>query len=181
MSQTKSQLIGDVSGGANFSGIVTASSFSGNVTGNVTGNVNAGGVNVTGVVTATSFSGDGSGLTGAGSTVADDTTTNATFYPLFTTITDGTVTATKVSTSKLTFNPSTGTVVATTFSGAFSGNSSTATTLQTARTINGISFNGSADIITNPTSGAYSNGNGTRTVSTGSPTGGSDGDIWYKY
>lgn len=136
---------------------------------------------IAGIITATSFVGDGSGLTGAGSTVADDTTTNATFYPLFTTITDGTVTATKVSTSKLTFNPSTGTVVATTFSGALSGNSSTATTLQTARTINGISFNGSANIITNPTSGAYSNGNGTRTVSTGSPTGGSDGDIWYKY
>ena len=150
MSQTKSQLIGDVSGGANFSGIVTASSFSGNVTGNVTGNVNAGGVNVTGVVTATSFSGDGSGLTGAGSTVADDTTTNATFYPLFTDQTSGTVTATKVSTTKLTFNPSTGLVVA----GIVS-----ATGIGTLGT----------------------NGTGSRTVSTGSPTGGSDGDIWYKY
>jgi hypothetical protein len=136
---------------------------------------------IAGVITATSFVGNGSGLTGAGSTVANDTTTNTTFYPLFTTQTTGTVTATKVSTSKLTFNPSTGTVVATTFSGALNGNSSTSTTLQTTRTINGISFNGSANIITNPTTGAYSNGNGARTVSTGSPTGGSDGDIWYKY
>ena len=40
----------------------------------------------------------------------------------------------------------TGTATATTFSGALSGNASTATTLQTARTINGVSFNGSANI-----------------------------------
>lgn len=41
-----------------------------------------------------------------------------------------------------------GTVTAPTFSGALSGNSKTATTLQTARTINGTSFNGSANITT---------------------------------
>ena len=41
-----------------------------------------------------------------------------------------------------------GTVIAPTFSGALSGNASTATTLQTARTINGTSFNGSANITT---------------------------------
>jgi hypothetical protein len=35
---------------------------------------------------------------------------------------------------------------ATTFTGALTGNSSTATTLQTARTIGGVSFNGSANI-----------------------------------
>jgi hypothetical protein len=39
-----------------------------------------------------------------------------------------------------------GTVLATTFLGALSGNATTATTLQTARTINGVSFNGSANI-----------------------------------
>jgi hypothetical protein len=38
------------------------------------------------------------------------------------------------------------TVTATTFTGALTGNASTATTLQTARNINGVSFNGSADI-----------------------------------
>jgi hypothetical protein len=63
-----------------------------------------------GIVTATSFVGDGSGLTGAGSTVADDTTTDANFYPVFTQTTSGTITASKVSTSKLSFNPSTGTL-----------------------------------------------------------------------
>ncbi|MBS6502580.1 MAG: BppU family phage baseplate upper protein [Clostridium sp.] len=41
-----------------------------------------------------------------------------------------------------------GTVTAPTFTGALSGNATTATTLQTARTINGTSFNGSANITT---------------------------------
>lgn len=40
------------------------------------------------------------------------------------------------------------TVTATTFSGALSGNASTATTLQNTRTINGTNFNGSANIVT---------------------------------
>jgi hypothetical protein len=58
---------------------------------------------------------------------------------------------------------------------------SSAATLTTARNINGVSFNGSANIAVNPTSGAYSNGWGAKTVSTGNPSGGSNGDIWYKY
>jgi hypothetical protein len=66
------------------------------------------GINVTGVITATSFSGNGSGLTGAGSTVFNDTTTNQEFFPLFTSTTTGTITASGISTSKLTYNPSTG-------------------------------------------------------------------------
>jgi hypothetical protein len=44
----------------------------------------------------------------------------------------------------------TGTATATTFSGSLSGNASTATTLQTARTINGVSFDGSANITVEP-------------------------------
>ena len=64
---------------------------------------------------------------------------------------------------------------------ACTGNSATATTLQTTRTINGINFNGSENIITNPSTGAYSNGYGARTVTsvTSTPTGGADGDIVY--
>ena len=64
---------------------------------------------------------------------------------------------------------------------ACTGNSATATTLQNTRTINGISFNGSGNIITNPSTGAYSNGYGARTVTsvTSTPTGGADGDIVY--
>ncbi len=104
-----------------------------------------------GIITATtinasSFVGDGSGLTGAGSTVANDVSTNSTFYPLFTSTTSGTVTSSNVSTTKLTFNPSTGALTSTSLVGPLTGNSSTATTLQTARTIGGVSFNGSANI-----------------------------------
>ena len=150
-------------------------------------------------------------------------------------------------------------VNATTFSGAVSGNASSATQLATARNIGGVSFNGTADIdlpgvntggnqntsgtaqnadninidesntngsfqvtfsannnpgysrqyidvdnghfIYNPATWSLSglnqisassfqgttfgtatqNAYGTRTVSTGNPVGGSDGDIWYKY
>ena len=67
-------------------------------------------VSVAQSVTAANFYGNGSGLTGAGSTVADDTSTNATFYPVITQTTSGTITASKVSTTKLSFNPSTGTL-----------------------------------------------------------------------
>ena len=79
------------------------------------------GVSVTGVITATSFVGNGSGLTGAGSTVFIDTTTNQEFFPLFTATTSGTITASGISTSKLKYNPSTGTVTATAFVGSGSG------------------------------------------------------------
>jgi hypothetical protein len=68
---------------------------------------------VSGTLTATTFVGDGSGLTGAGSTVGIDTTTDDTFYPLFTQTTTGTVTSTNVANSKLTFNPSLGKLTAT--------------------------------------------------------------------
>lgn len=160
-----------VNGNARVTGILTVGT--GSVTINGTTNqinvgtgltLNSGGINA-GVITATSFVGNGSGLTGAGSTVADDTTTNQTFYPVFTQQTSGTVTASKVSTSKLTFNPSTGTVTATTFSGSLSGNATSATTATSATSVTGSS----------------SNGFGTRTVSTSTPSGGSNGDIWYKY
>jgi hypothetical protein len=50
------------------------------------------------------------------------------------------------SAAEFTYNPSTNTLTVGTVSGALSGNATTATTLQTARTINGVSFNGSANI-----------------------------------
>ena len=89
----------------------------------------AGGINVTGVITATSFVGNGSGLTGAGSTVADDTSTNDTFYPVLTQTTTGTITSSKVSTTKLSFNPSTGALSATTFVGALTGTATSTTNI----------------------------------------------------
>ena len=84
------------------------------------------------------------GSAGGGSaTITDDTTTNASRFVLFDDVTTGTLLTVNTSSTKLTFNPSTGVLTA---SGGFSGNATTATTLQTARAINGVSFNGSADI-----------------------------------
>jgi len=176
MTQTKAQLIGNivgnvvVNGNTSISGITTSSGgFVGNLTGTATTATLAQGLTGTpnlnvGVITATTYYGSGANLTGvsAGATVSNDSSTNTSFYPLFTTQTTGIVTATKISTSALTFNPSTGTLTATTFSGSLSGNASSAT---------------SATFIT----GTGYNGYGARTVSTGTPSGGSDGDIWYKY
>ena len=73
MSRTKVQLVsnivGNVSGGASFTGIVTASGL--NVGTAVT--VNSSGIAVSGIVTASSFSGDGSLLTGIGGGVGQPT------------------------------------------------------------------------------------------------------------
>ena len=57
----------------------------------------------------------------AGITVSDDTTTNATRYPLFAATTTGTLTTEYVSSTKFQFNPSTGALTATSFSGSASG------------------------------------------------------------
>ena len=72
------------------------------------------GIGVSGIVTAISgivtYYGDGSNLSGiqAGITITDDTSTNATRYLIFDDATSGTITGANVSSSKLTFNPSTG-------------------------------------------------------------------------
>jgi hypothetical protein len=50
-----------------------------------------------------------------GATLANDTATDATYYPTFATATSGNMTTAKVSSTKLTFNPSTGTFSATAF------------------------------------------------------------------
>ena len=54
-----------------------------------------------------------SGSSGTSVTISDDTTTNATRYPVFEDITSGTMTTAQVSSTKFTFNPSTGTLTAT--------------------------------------------------------------------
>jgi hypothetical protein len=79
--------------------------------------------------------------------ITDDTTTNTTMYPTWVTTTTGNLPA-KTSSTKFTFNPSTGTLSATVFSGAgtsltgtasslsIGGNAATATTATTATTAN---------------------------------------------
>ena len=52
----------------------------------------------------------------SGTTITNDTTTNASYYPVFTTSTSGSISAANVSNTKLFFNPSTGTLTATVMS-----------------------------------------------------------------
>jgi hypothetical protein len=62
-------------------------------------------------------------------TLSDDTTTNATRYPLYAAATSGTISTEYVSSTKLQFNPSTGVFTSTSFSGAGTGLTGTATSL----------------------------------------------------
>jgi len=119
----------------------------------------------------------------SGASVLDDTTTNATRYLTFADATTGPLSTAYVSSTKLTYNPSTGVVggsisgnAGTVTDGVYTtgsyadptwitsldyskltgtiptwnqnttGNAATATALQTARTIGGVSFNGTANI-----------------------------------
>jgi hypothetical protein len=61
--------------------------------------------------------------------VTDDTTTNAARYPLFADVTSGSLSTTYVSSTKYQFNPSTGVLTATSFSGAGTGLTGTAGSL----------------------------------------------------
>jgi hypothetical protein len=76
-------------------------------------------------------------------TVTDDTTTNSTRYPLFADATSGTLATTYVSSTKYQFNPSTGVLTATSFSGAGTGLTGTAS---------GLSIGGNAATATSATS-----------------------------
>lgn len=153
--------------GTNFTGIPNAALNNSSVTIGTT-NIALGGTSTTlaGLTSVTSTTFVGS-LTGNASTattatsatnatntaITDDTTTNATKYLAWVDATSGN-NPLKVSSTKLTFNPSTGILTATGFSGAISGNATTATALQTARTIaisggatgTATSFDGTANI-----------------------------------
>ena len=135
--------------GLNATGIVTANAFSGvhaSLSGIVTATTFIGsGANITGVVTASSFSG------AATQVQTTSTATNASFYPTFVDSNNGVATGETIYTDAgITYNPSSNTLTASTFSGSLNGNASTATTLQTARDINGVSFNGSSNITVEP-------------------------------
>ena len=133
-------------GGANrdlnipFTGISSGTMTSANVSSSLQFNPS------TGTVTATAFVGDGSGLTNAGVTVNDDTSTNTDYFLLYTGFTSGTATVANVSSTKLFFNPSSGQLSATDFNSLsdirFKDNIET---LQDASTVidqlRGVSFN----------------------------------------
>ena len=90
---------------------------SGQFDGGSTAPTNTTRLNYDGNLYATNFFGNGSNLTGisSGLTVSDDTSTNATRYLTFTDQTSGTETTAFISSTKLYFNPSTGTLNATVF------------------------------------------------------------------
>ena len=132
--------------GIRVTGIVTATSFFGDGSGLTgAGICSTGSINTSGIITATSFFGNGSGLTGAGSTVFNDLTTNQEFFPLFTSTIAGTITASGISTSKLTYNPSSGEVTAVDFNSTSDVNLKTnihtvENALETVSSLRGVSF-----------------------------------------
>lgn len=68
-----------------------------------------------GPVGVSGFSGYSGGGGGGGGSVTNDTSTNSDYYPLWSTVDNGTLSSLYVSNTKLYFNPSTGTLNATTF------------------------------------------------------------------
>lgn len=122
-------------------GVLTTTTFSGSLSGNATTatsatsattatNIAGGSAGVVPYQTgsgATAFTAVGSAgqvltsqgtgtptwTTVGGATIANDTTTNATYYPTFATATSGSFTTATVSSTKLTYNPSTGALSAT--------------------------------------------------------------------
>ena len=91
-------------------------------------------------------------------TVTANNSTDETVYPIF--VDGATGSQGAESDTGLTYNPSSGVLTSTQFTGALSGNATTATALATARTINGVSFDGSANVTT-LTAGTGVSGSGT--------------------
>jgi hypothetical protein len=104
----------------------------------------------TGTLTTTTFSGALTGTASISTTARITTSSAASNYKVpfadTTVNTTGNYGLLQDSGSTFTYNPSTNTLTVDTLSGAVNGNATTATTLQTARTIGGVSFNGSANI-----------------------------------
>jgi hypothetical protein len=103
-------------------------------------------------------------------TVTDDTTTNATRYPLFAAATSGNLTTEYTSSTKYQFNPSTGVLTATSFSGAGTGLTGSAASLSiggTALNVTGtVAVANGGTGVTTLTGLAYGNGTSAFTAAT---------------
>ena len=113
------------------------------------------------------ISGDISGNSGGVSLVADNSS-NSSRYIVFGSSATG-AQALNTDTGLL-YNPNTETLTTTTFSGALSGNASTATKLATARNINGTAFDGSADVTVTAAAGTLTGATLNSTVTASSLT-----------
>jgi hypothetical protein len=135
------------SNGTNFR--VQNSRIEGNITGNA---ATATTLQTARTINGTSFNGSANVTVPVNTTQKSDSV--AYQIPFVTSVTAGNQNLFTDSAANITYNPSTNTLTTTTFAGALTGNvtgnvtgnASTATTLQTARTIGGVSFNGSANI-----------------------------------
>jgi hypothetical protein len=96
------------------------------------------------VIASANSANSASSATVSAAVTASTTSTNATHYVTF--IDGQTGSQVIENDAGLTYNPSSNTLTTTTFSGALSGNATTATTLATARDIGGVTFNGSESI-----------------------------------
>lgn len=107
-------------------------------------------------------------ISSAAVSITDDTTTNATRYPLFADATSGTVSTEYTSSTKYQFNPSTGVLTSTSFSGAGTGLTGTASSLSIGGNAATATSATSATTSTNLAGGAngsvpYQTGSGTTT------------------
>mgnify|MGYP001499464091 CR=1 FL=1 len=133
------------------SGVLTTTSVTGNLTGNVTGDVSG-----------SSGSSTGNAATATTATNVTATANNSTDETVYLTFVDGATGSQGIETDTgLSYNPSSGVLTTTSVtgnltgnvtgntsgsSGSTTGNAATATALETARTIGGVSFNGTANI-----------------------------------
>jgi hypothetical protein len=103
--------------------------------------------------TATNLSGTAASLTSGNATntaITDDTTTNATMLPTWVTANTGNLPQ-KVTSTKLTFNPSTGVLSSTSFTGAGTGLTGTAASLTAGTATNAVNSGITNDTTTNAT------------------------------
>lgn len=164
--------------------VVSANGFAGTVadetttpaitlTTTVTGILKGNGTAISAVTIGAGLSFDGTTLTATGGGAASEITvaneaTDTTCFPVFVTAATGDLGP--KSNANLTYNSNTGALGSTSFVGALTGNASTATALQNARTIGGVSFDGTGNITVATATGGFTVSGGNLALGTNSLT-----------